>query len=336
MKNILTITLCLFLVMIGNNAQSHEVRVKLKPDAGSVVERTLLTMEHNLSQILNEINAAFEENREPDLSNMPIDDFAINTIMALWSSAHFYCDEDVFESRLWNMKDGYLAREIPMLIDTRDEEFGSAVFQWAVIDFDLKGRISDFRFAAINTSGESLAKGGDVADAERQMIIRQYCERFRTAYNTKDIDFLSQVFSDDALIITGKVIKVKNDHNSDVKPKSKVIYNEQSKVQYLNNLKRCFSSNRWINVKFEDIVDSDGDTLNTISQSLSNPNFYGVRLRQEWKSSNGYHDEGYIFLLWDFTNENEPIIHVRTWQPEYVGGNKIPNSEIFSNSDFGY
>lgn len=336
MKRILTITLCFMLAMAGNMAQGHNVRAKLKPDAGTMTEKNLYVMERNLSQLLNEINIAFEENRDPILMGMPIDDYAVKTINALWATAHFYCDEEVFESRLWNMRDGYMAREVPILIDTRDEEFGSAVFQWVVIDFDKKGNISDFRFSTSGTSGESLAQGGDVADAERQMIIRQYCERFRTAYNTKDIDFLEQVFSDDALIITGKVVRVKNDPNSDVSPKSKVVYNEQSKTQYLNNLKRCFSNNRWIYVKFEDIVDSDGDTLNTISQSLSNPNFYGVRLRQEWKSSSGYHDEGYIFLLWDFTNENEPIIHVRTWQPEYVGGKKLPDSEIFSTSSFGY
>jgi len=38
-----------------------------------------------------------------------------------------------------------------------------------------------------------------------------------------------------------------------------------------------------------------------------NPNFYGVTLLQGWTSGK-YHDDGYLFLLWDFTDENVPQI----------------------------
>ena len=49
---------------------------------------------------------------------------------------------------------------------------------------------------------------------------------------------------------------------------------------------------------------------------------YGVRMPQSWTSRN-YSDEGYLFLLWEFPeNGGDPIIHVRTWQPEYVGGQR--------------
>ena len=61
--------------------------------------------------------------------------------------------------------------------------------------------------------------------------------------------------------------------------------------------------------------------------------FFGVRLRQEWRSAN-YSDEGYVFLLWEFPENGSPIIHVRTWQPEWVGGEKLAEEDIFSLSDF--
>ena len=114
----------------------------------------------------------------------------------------------------------------------------------------------------------------------------------------------------------------------------KVLYKKQNKQQYLANLKRAFLRNKWIDVKFFQIGEK-GETggPDAITRSTVNPNMYGVRLRQEWRSSN-YSDEGYVFLLWDFTNEDAPVIHVRTWQPEWVGGQKLPENDIFSLSDF--
>ena len=58
-----------------------------------------------------------------------------------------------------------------------------------------------------------------------------------------------------------------------------------------------------------------------------------MRLHQSWKSTN-YSDEGYVFLLWNFSNEEKPQIEVRTWQPEIVNGKKIDDDEIISIGDF--
>ena len=63
---------------------------------------------------------------------------------------------------------------------------------------------------------------------------------------------------------------------------------------------------------------------------------YGVRLHQAWRSSN-YSDDGYVFLLWEFRGEDDYILHVRTWQPEYLDKAKtqpLPQQEVFSLSDF--
>ena len=45
-------------------------------------------------------------------------------------------------------------------------------------------------------------------------------------------------------------------------------------------------------------------------------------------------DIGYLSLLWDFTDEDHPQIHVRTWQPDEINGDRILEDEIFSLSDF--
>jgi len=161
----------------------------------------------------------------------------------------------------------------------------------------------------------------EVTDMRRRQLILDYVEQFRTAYNQKDINFLNQIFSDDALIITGRVIQQKHAERFS---SPKIIYNKQSKQQYINNLKKVFATNSYIKVNFDDIE---------VMRHPVNANYYGVTLHQGYTSSR-YHDDGYLFLFWDFTNENAPQIHVRTWQPDKIGGKDLPKDEIFSLSDF--
>jgi hypothetical protein len=162
-------------------------------------------------------------------------------------------------------------------------------------------------------------------DFVRRQLILEYVERFRNAYCLKDLNFLEQIFSDDALIITGKVIKqVKSDINRNNLNNEKIVYSKQNKKQYLTNLARVFRNNKRINVLFDDIK---------VVKHPAKADFYGVTLKQGW-SSDGYSDIGYVFLLWDFSNEDAPQIHVRTWQPDQFNNAPLPEEEIFSIDDF--
>ena len=137
-----------------------------------------------------------------------------------------------------------------------------------------------FREAAKVLSGKL-----DVDDSERRRVILDYCEHFRTAYTTKDIDFLRQVFSEQALIIVGNMIKAAPDNHDGVVAGKRVEY--------------------YLRMKFSDFRILRHPTLDGI---------YGVRLRQRY-TSDRYSDDGWLFLLWDFRDETMPLIHVRTWQP---------------------
>ena len=328
MKNI-----CFFLisVLLWLPMTAQQVDVKLKPDASFKNQQVVATMERNLSSVLTEINAAQREKRPLELDGLALDEFAKAGLRMLWANVYFYCDDDYVVDRLWNFNDGFMARSIPIIITPEGEEFASGVFQEAVVEFNKNGVISDFRFAIDAAVGESMEQGGDAVDIERRMQILAYCDRFRTAYNTKDLAFIEQVFSDDALIITGKVVTTRK---GDMPLSPSISYRKYDKQQYLANLRRVFARNSWIEVKFSQIGEhGEGDGERAVTRSTENPNIYGVRLRQEWNSST-YSDMGYVFLLWDFTDEEHPVIHVRTWQPEYVGGSKIPEDEIFTIDDF--
>lgn len=150
-------------------------------------------------------------------------------------------------------------------------------------------------------------------DSTSRHRILSYCEHLRTSYSTRDIDFLRQVFSENALIIVGHTVKSGNKETAGTGNK-KVSYAIRSKKEYLERLERIFNSNRKIDVAFSDFKILRHPTMKGI---------YGVSLRQKYRCDR-YSDDGYLFLLWDFRDQSMPLIHVRTWQPtqDIIGGNE--------------
>jgi len=209
------------------------------------------------------------------------------------------------------------------------EADSSERYQEGVLVFTKTGIIDNF-YLAIETKQWTgvMQAGNGVADLRRREIILNFVENFRTAYNRKDIDLLGKVFSEDALIITGKIIKVKP---TDVDimgrniPQEKIIYNKQTKSEYLSAMRRIFAANSYINIKFEEVE---------VVQHKKFPDYYGVTIKQYWNTTR-YSDVGYVFLLIDFSDENNPIIHVRTWQPSSINGREISRAEVFNIGSFG-
>jgi len=159
--------------------------------------------------------------------------------------------------------------------------------------------------------------GGDkVTDLRRRQLILGFVENFRTAYNRKDIDYLDKVFSNDALIIVGRELRSRGDGLT-----PPVHYDVRTKTEYMEGLKRAFQRNQYINIKFSEI-----EVMQHTNQGSSN--IYGVTLRQDWNTTN-YSDTGWLFLMIDFKDENNPLIWVRTWQPI-----NVPRNQVFWLGDF--
>ena len=157
-------------------------------------------------------------------------------------------------------------------------------------------------------------------DAKRRHMILNYCEHLRTAYTTKDIDFLRQVFSDKALIIVGNVVKsTAGDDKCQAEPK--VTFALHLKRDYIARLAKVFAANKKIDVKFSGFHIMRHPTMDGI---------YGVTLRQQYKSDR-YSDDGYLFLLWDFRDRSMPLIHVRTWQS---AKSVTDDNDVISIQDF--
>lgn len=324
----------LALAMVGFSAEAENIEVSLLTDAGTERTPAVAVAERNLAEALTEINRANGLKEPVVVRDLKMDDFAKKSLARIWAVTPFYCDDDYVAEKVWVFREGnMMVSHIPLIITPEGEDFGVGNYQEAVVEFDRNGTITDFRFALDAHMSESMAHCGDVVEKEQQMIILQYMERFRTAYNKKDIETIDRMFSEDALIITGNVVTVRSNDGSAYA--QKVTYDQMDKQRYIAKLRRAFARNKWIDVKFNPIDEDSAGGCGGITRSKLHPNMYGVRVQQSWKSSN-YNDEGYLFLLWEFPQDGgDPIIHVRTWQPEFVNGQRqAPDNSISTLGGF--
>ena len=264
------------------------------------------TMEANVNAMMMAMNTAVNESAKTvKLDKNNFTNEAIKEIALIWKSSGISCPPVNIMSRCLKTPHGYQVRGIPVDLVEADEKEKR---QELTIDFTSNGKISGVAIAIeMHRYDQIMAeKSSDIDYARRQVII-DFVENFRTAYNRKDIKFLTSVFSDKALIITGKVITEKP--NSDIDRmtlnNNKVVYIKQTKQEYLRNLGNVFKTTKLVNVKFEDI---------DVVQHPKYDDIYGVTLKQYWHT-NRYKDEGYLFLMIDFRDADNPLIQVRTWQP---------------------
>lgn len=294
-------------------------------------------MEQSLSMLLTEVNAAHEQGRNINFASLRLSSDVETTLGMLWENSPFLCIDDLVSQKCLTKQNGeYQLRNIPLLLKSQNQSGVSEEdeYQEAVVTFDRNGNISSFHLAiAMNLYMDVLRKGKDVTDHRYRELILDFTERFRTAYNEHNINFLDAVFSDDALIITGKVIERKTPDG--IRLPDEVIYKKQTKRQYLTNLKRIFNNDK------KNLIRVDFDEIKVAHHVNPAPEYnrcYGVTLHQSYKSGT-YSDEGYLFLLWDFADENKPKIYVRTWQPDAYSKDgktkeRIAEDEIFSIADF--
>lgn len=285
-------------------------------------------MEQQVSKLLTAINKAESSNGYINFKGIDITSMASQSITALWENVHFRCtDDDIVEHGLSINANGkvkeYQVRNIPVEMKPVDKSYTDDLYQEVCINFTPTGTISDFNITmGIQQYTKIMKEGQELKDLDERMQIVNFCDQLMTAYNKKDIQFMEKVFSEDALIITGKVITTKHAEGF---TSQKIQYNKQSKQQYLQNLRGVFKRNSHIKVDFV-------EKSIKVKRHPVNTKLYGVTLRQKWTSGT-YHDDGWLFLVWDFTDEDAPQIHVRTWQPAMLNGKPLPDDEIMSFDD---
>lgn len=284
-------------------------------------------IEKNLSTLLTSFNDSYHDEADLDLSWVSIAPDAKDALDMLWANMPFHCEEEEIVERILTTYSGYQVRNVPIELKA---DGGNNDYQELVIDMEKDGTVSRVNLALqSHLYRKVISDGSEVTDLRCRQMILDYVEQFRTAYNRKDIDFLDNVFSDDALIITGKVVRRKpGDRAAVLKETPDIVYTQQRKHEYIEKLRtKVFPAAKYIQVTFTDIK---------VSKHPSVDGYYGVMLRQGYKSSN-YSDDGYLFMIWDFRDESHPQIHVRTWQPYWLDDGKtqrLGEDKVFNINSF--
>ncbi len=311
--------LVVLLLLINILPAQHKTSVYLETADNPGLQKKI---ESHGSLLLTEFNRAFHSKSILQLPDNILTQSGRHIINVLFESESFYCEDTEVITNLVRRSDGkYEIRNMSLVFDLEDEDLH---YEEGVIIFTPTGLIDDFYFGLESHRYKSLLnEGNTVSEFRQRQIILDFVENFRTAYNRKDLQYIKKVFSDNALIIVGKVVEI--DPNSpDMLESSiegkRVELIRLNKSQYIDRLTRVFTYNTFIKVGFDEIE---------IFKHPLFPEIFGVTLLQHWTSSN-YSDVGYIFLMMDFKDEENPRIHVRTWQPKKY----TPEDEIISLGDF--
>jgi len=209
-----------------------------------------------------------------------------------------------------------ICRFIPMSFNFKTNN--RTFIEDVVFYLNKDNKVCNIAFGLEKKALHNIASKDAWSEADREMII-SFLENYKTAYALKRFDYINDIFSDNALIITGIVTKVNRTAESPYLSNTIVKYNRQTKAEYMRKLKYSFDSNEFINIRFAD---------NTVRRSFKGNNLYGIQIKQDYFSTH-YGDSGYLFLLVDLSDKSKPQIHVRTWQPE-----KNPDGSIYGVGDF--
>lgn len=315
------IFLALLVILSSVLCAKHRTEVYVN---GAINDAQKTAVQSNLTDAISELNRAFFAKAKPKLNTLAMDDGARTTITEMWDTKSFYCPEFLLVHNLLRRSDGLLeVRGIPIFYERKSSErFDDEL----VFILNPQGVITDIRIALDKEKYlRMFDQVNSLQDKVLYEIVLNFVENYRTAYNRKDINFIDRVFSNDALIIVGRVLS-KGESLPDnlglnkLSANKDVSYSRLNKDQYIRNLRTCFIKNRFVRLEFSDFK---------VQRHPMHEHVFGVQLHQKWRSST-YNDDGYLFLIINLRDLDEPQIWVRTWQPDKY----ITEKEAFELGDF--
>lgn len=307
----------IFIILLHINCFSQTNKVTLQIIDGIQDDQTRQRIEQNSSKLLTKLNDAFNKDLDsPEIDVNLITSEGLEKVMDLWKDSHFRFPENKISEIILQKGDSYQIRNIPILYGDSDR------FD-VVIEYNLDCKVSDFYIALDAHQYKSVLDATSVVDRTRREIILGFLENLKTSYIKKDINYIGKLYSDKALIITGKVLKTENispDTYQNSLTKNQIEYQVLTKGEYIEKLKNVFAGIKYLKLDFKDIE---------VVRHRKHPNFYGIKLQQIWETP-VYSDDGLLFLLVQFKENEDPIIWVRTWQD----AQKTPIDEAFGLHNF--
>ena len=223
---------------------------------------------------------------------------------------------DDYKIRLVEMENRIQVRSIPVSINLR-EPGNNKIFTEKLCFLFEDNKICWINFALEDYYiDDAIRRNEHSHDFLKRLSGINFMEYYKTIFNLKQVDLISEIFADSAQIFVGYIKESKEVNKNlarelDTALESHQVHLEKySKSEYIDRLRdHVFPKNKYINIQFQD--------MDLLRRSEQRP-IYAVSLHQEYFSST-YSDQGYLMLLLDFANENEPKIFFRYWQPEKFG-----------------
>ena len=205
--------------------------------------------------------------------------------------------------RFIQVEDGYLCKSIPMQFKFRSNK---TLVEDVTFRFTTENKINSLAFTLNKIAENDILKMKSWEEDSRISLIR-FLEDYQTAYALKRLDYIESIFSEDAWIITGTVLKkaeLKTEDRISFDSRN-VRYTTYTKKEYIDKLRISFAGKEYINLRFED---------NDVLKDARGQEIYAIQIKQDYYSNN-YGDTGYLTLLVDLRGEL-PIIHIRVWQEQ--------------------
>ena len=171
---------------------------------------------------------------------------------------------------------------------------GKAFMEKLVYRFNPESRkIESVAFALTQRAENDIMNAAASWPEVSRWAILNFMEDYQTAFALKRTDYINSIFSDDALIITGTILKK------------------------LNNAERAFDRSKSLDLGGpKDIAYSHVTRMIALPaiNGINKGAAFGIEIKQRYEST-GYSDDGYLTMVFD-TRGKLPIIHVRLWQPD--------------------
>lgn len=216
-------------------------------------------------------------------------------------------------------QDEVICRSLPMIFSFENNR--RKFVEDVVVHIDNTGKICELAFGLDRKAQDDIFLRMGGTDVSRH-IIANFLERYKTAYALKRLDYLEQIFSQDALIITGRVVKSSGNRELGTCRPEHVRYTRLTKKEYMKKLTQTFAANQFINIHFSDNI--------VKRTNYKDKEVFGIQIQQDYYSTH-YGDTGYLFLMLDLRNSKQPMILVRAWQPDL--DNTVKDGRL-SLSDF--
>ncbi len=304
-----------------------EKQVSLKPSTESFTLNTFMESFQENQEVLEEIKAIDPEELQeivPDhLKNLqsyfnkgdvnPVwneDEFLNNKMTNLEKHNNLSISNSSTKSDINKTSEGWEFRQLSS--NARYPSVNMQTKEYLIPDFDSLGNMVDLNFGIMDGMYEEFRRASKFGnDWDKRQVMIKFVEKYRTAYMTRNVEQLGTMFAEQAVIITGRVLRVDETDNNNFAYEQN--QEKQPNVEYLRETKKEFLERQAVLFRSKPDIHLGFSTFNIIRKN-NQEGIYGISMRQSYTSTN-YSDEGYLFLLIDF-NGKEPKIYVRAWQPK--------------------